>query len=398
MRVFPIAAFTPHPALAARVAFTSQDPDLPSHARDPESYLRVVKPQLVRPGLRQGSAEFLEASAGQFHGLVERHSLTAHSPACWLYRQELQDGTCFEGWILGISALDYEEGKIRKHENTIREKESRLARHIRLLESVAEPVLLAGSLPEELHALSESTRKRPATLDFQDSIGRRHRLWITDSDPDLGLIRHAFGGIESLYIADGHHRSAATCLHIREAGLDPEKNGIMALVMDKDNLSIKSFHRAIHAEATSGQLQEICRQQNWDMIPAGQVPDRLEAGTLMAWSQEGLFSLRPRAGLPSAGFADSLDVARLEAEIFPGLFGMENTREDSRISFLRGDVPAGRLKELLEEGTSGWIFMVAASTMDDIVRVADAGEVMPPKSTFVEPKLMTGMLIMRLKT
>jgi uncharacterized protein (DUF1015 family) len=357
----------------------------------------VVKPQLVRPGLRQGTSEFLEASAGQFHSLVDRGSLTAHTPACWLYRQELQDGTCFEGWILGISALDYEEGNIRKHENTIRDKESRLARHIRLLESVAEPVLLAGSLPEELHALSGSTRKGPATLDFQDSIGRRHMLWIKDSDPEVELIRRAFGGVESLYIADGHHRSAATCLHIREAGLDPEQNGIMALVMDKDNLSIKSFHRAIHAEATPGKLQEICKQQNWEMIPAAQVPDHQESGTLMAWSQEGLFALRPRAGLHSAGFAERLDVARLEAELFPGLFGIENTREDSRISFLRGDVPHGRLKLLLQEGKADWIFMVAASTMDDIVRVADAGEVMPPKSTFVEPKLMTGMLIMRLK-
>jgi uncharacterized protein (DUF1015 family) len=93
--------------------------------------------------------------------------------------------------------------------------------------------------------------------------------------------------------------------------------------------------------------------------------------------------------------AASLDVARLETEIFPALFGIENSRVDSRISFLRGDTQPEVLNELLNEGKVGWIFEVAPNTMEQIEKVADAGLVMPPKSTWVEPKLMTGMMVMR---
>ena len=396
MKVFPISAYTPVPALAGRIACTSLAPNLSDLARDPESYLNVVKPQLNEPGLRQGSIEFMEASYGHFQALIQRNSLQQQESACWLYLQELPDGNRFEGWILGISALDYEEGKIRRHENTIREKESRLSQHIRLLGSVAEPVLLAASLPESLARLAREIKKAPAHLDFMDPVGRRHVLWMLSSEEAIRQIREDFAGIPRLYIADGHHRSAATCLCIREAGLNPEKNGVMALVLDKRSLSIKSFHRVIHAQAPAWKLEETCRVRGWEFSRQAEPSKEIGAGTIVALSEEGRFLLKPGPVREGSDYASSLDVARLEAELFPALFGIENSRIDSRISFLRGDVPQNQLEEILTEGHAGWIFMISANSMDDIEKVADAGEVMPPKSTWVEPKLMTGMLIMRL--
>jgi uncharacterized protein (DUF1015 family) len=396
MRVFPIRTYTAAPALASRIACTSLAPDLHSLAQDEKSYLRVVKPQLTEPGLRQGSTEFMEASLQNFQLLLKKNALQPQENACWLYVQELADGRRFEGWIIGISALDYEEGKIRKHENTIREKENRLSRHIRLLGSVAEPVLLAASLPDSLSRLAEETKLKDNYLDFKDPVGRRHVLWKLSSEKAITQIQQDFAAIPRLYIADGHHRSAATCLCIRDSGLNPESNGVMALVLDKKSLSIKSFHRIIQVQAPAWKLEETCRMRNWEISRIKEEPSGISPGSILALSSEGGFLLEPGRNKQKSGLAAQLDVARLESELFPALFGIENSRIDSRISFLRGDVSYRKLQEMLVEGKAGWIFIVAANTMDDIEKVADAGEVMPPKSTWVEPKLMTGMLVMQL--
>ena len=397
MRVFPILTYTPAPGMAAKVACTTQAPDLPAIASQPESYLRVVKPQLLEEGLRPGTAEFMELSARNFSELIQQGFLVTRDAAVWLYRQELPDGTCFEGWVLGISALDYEEGKIKRHENTIRDKEARLSRHIGLLHSVAEPVLLAGGLPETLVQLAGELKSSKEEMDFEDAIGRRHQLWAMTDLAGIDFIRREFSRIDALYIADGHHRSAATCLHIRNAALNPETHGIMALVMDKKMLQIKSFHRLIQADAPAWKMEEVCRIKNWRMERLGLLPDKPAKGEILALSAEGVFRLMPDQSRQPDSEAGKLDVARLESDVLPALFGIENSRVDSRISFLRGDTGSEILQEMLRTGKAGWIFLVAANEMEDIEKVADAGEVMPPKSTWVEPKLMTGMLVMRFK-
>lgn len=395
MRVFPIATFLPDQELISRISCTSQAPDLAALAADPESYLRVVKPQLIEPGLRQGSDEFLETSVLNFGALIRRNSLIPQKEACWFYLQETPEGLQFGGWVLGISVLDYKENRIKKHENTIRDKESRLAKHISLLNSVAEPVLMAAMLGPMLENLETVTRRRMPERQFSDVLHRQHTLWKIDAEEEIALIKSEFGSMSALYIADGHHRSAATALCIRASGYNPESNGIMALVMDKKNLSIKSFHRIIQAPAPVWKLEETCRMKGWRITRTDGIPDTIHAGCIAALSSEGNFLLEPGLAVTTGSYAAKLDVARLECELFPDLFGIENSRIDSRISFLRGDTPRENLRKMLDEGEAGWIFMVAANSMEDIEQVADAGEVMPPKSTWVEPKLMAGMLIMR---
>jgi uncharacterized protein (DUF1015 family) len=395
MRIFPVATFTPNPENAGDICCTTQAPDLAALARHPDSYLRVVKPQFVEQGLRPGTDEFLQASAENFNELVQRNVMQIQEPAFWFYKQTLPDGTEFSGWIVGVSALDYEEGKIKKHENTIKEKENRLAKHIGVLKSVAEPVLLAASLPIELKDLSHEIQSHAASFSFSDVIGRKHEVWKIVDSGMIDTIRDSFTGINALYIADGHHRTAASSLYVREAGLDPAINGVMAFVMDKKSLSVKSFHRLITVQAPAWKLEETCRIKGWNVERLKEKSERIVPGTVLAHSADGTYLIRPQYALQQMDEAASLDVARLETEIFPALFGIENSRVDSRISFLRGDTRPEVLNELLNEGKVGWIFEVAPNTMEQIQKVADAGLVMPPKSTWVEPKLMTGMMVMR---
>lgn len=395
MRIFPVATFTPNPENAGAICCTTQAPDLVDLANHPDSYLRVVKPQFVEPGLRTGTDEFLHASIENFNELVRRNVMQIQEPAFWFYKQTLSDGTEFSGWIVGVSALDYEEGKIKKHENTIKDKETRLAKHIGLLKSVAEPVLLAATLPNELKSLGPEIQSTAASFCFTDVLGRKHEVWKIVDAGTMDAIRNSFTGIEALYIADGHHRTAASSLYVREAGLDPAMNGVMAFVMDKNSLSVKSFHRLITVQAPAWKLEETCRIKGWKVERLKEKSGRIVAGTILAHSADGTYLIRPEHTSPQLDEAASLDVARLETEIFPALFGIENSRVDSRISFLRGDTKPEVLDEMLNAGKVGWIFEVAPNTMEQIEKVADAGLVMPPKSTWVEPKLMTGMMVMR---
>jgi uncharacterized protein (DUF1015 family) len=397
MRVFPILTYTPAPGMESLVTCTTQAANLQELVQQPQSYLRVLKPQLLEEGLRPGTPAFMELSVRHFKELIRQGFVVSRDEAVWLYRQELPDGSSFEGWVLGIAAMDYENGKIKRHENTIRDKEARLAQHIGLLHSVAEPVLLAGSLPKAMYQLAGKLKSSAETIDFVDAIGRRHCLWAIEDMDEINTIRQEFSRTDALYIADGHHRSAATCLHIRHAGLNPETNGIMSLVMDKKMLQIKSFHRVIQAEAPAWKMEEVCRLKNWQMERMVHFPAKQTKGSIFALSVEGIFRLIPEQSMQRYSVADTLDVARLESDVFPALFGIENSRIDSRISFLRGDTKPGILLEMLQSGKAGWIFMVAANEMEDIEKIADAGEVMPPKSTWIEPKLLTGMLVMRFK-
>jgi uncharacterized protein (DUF1015 family) len=395
MRVFPILTYTPNPGRAGNIACTTQAANLAELANHPESYLRVVKPQLIREELKPGSDEFNEASVQNFRELIEKGALQKNGAAFWYYRQITPEGRQFEGWITGIAELDYENGMIKKHENTIRDKESRLSRHIGELQSVAEPVLLAGSLPEELAVMAEAIKDRKPDVTFNDPLKREHSLWAIRDEAFQLKIQKTFDAIPALYIADGHHRIAATCLHIRNSRLDPLKNGVMALVMDKKDLNIKSFHRIIHVQAPAWKLEETCRIMGWSVLKLSGREKETKKDGLMAISKEGTFQISPGKPAVFLDVAASLDVARLENEIFPSLFGIENSRIDSRISFLRGDTPNEILFQMLDDGKTGWIFTLPACSMDQVEKVADEGLVMPPKSTWVEPKLMTGMLIMR---
>ena len=395
MRVFPILSYAPPSARAGNLACTTQATDLEKLAGHPDSYLQVVKPQFLHPELKPGTDEFLEASVENFRKLISSQALEEKEAAYWYYHQISPDGGHFKGWITGIAALDYEDGRIKKHENTIRDKEARLARHIGELQSVAEPVLLAGSLPEGLRNLGDAVMKRIPDIQFEDPIHREHSLWSVREEEAQMEIQKSFASIPALYIADGHHRTAATCLHIRNSRLDPLQNGVMALVMDKKDLNIKSFHRVIHVQAPAWKLEETCRIMGWSVLKLSGKEALPKKEGIMAFSKEGTFHIAPGKPAAMLDVAAALDVARLENEIFPSLFGIENSRIDSRISFLRGDTPEELLSQMLEDGKTGWIFTMPACSMDQIEKVADAGLVMPPKSTWVEPKLMTGMLIMR---
>ena len=210
----------------------------------PESYIRVVKPQYLDGSIEQGTDLFYSASLSHYNQLIEKQILVRQDDAFYYYNQKHHSGVELGGWIVGVDAYNYLKGSVKKHENTLIGKENRLIEHIRVLESMGEPVLLSQKLPMELKTIAKEILKSPIS-EISDEYNNIHQLWQVTDVETIHKIIAIFNQFDSLYIADGHHRVASASRYLIEnKSLDSDK-GFMALVMDENDLLIKSFYRLL---------------------------------------------------------------------------------------------------------------------------------------------------------
>jgi len=358
----------------------------------PESYIRVVKPQYLDGSIEQGTDLFYSASLSHYNQLIEKQILVRQDDAFYYYNQKHHSGVELGGWIVGVDAYNYLKGSVKKHENTLIGKENRLIEHIRVLESMGEPVLLSQKLPMELKTIAKEILKSPIS-EIIDEYNNIHQLWQVTDVETIHKIIAIFNQFDSLYIADGHHRVASASRYLIEnKSLDSDK-GFMALVMDENDLLIKSFYRL---------LKDIDETKLIDFLNHHEIQysftdlnnmEELTKGNVLCLGND--FSLIIHLNIPHYDLdaKEKLDVSRIEQLIFKELYKINDTSSDSRISFLRGDNSVNSVLDQLKTKEINLAFQFAPNTMQEIKDVADAGLIMPPKSTFIEPKLLTGMLI-----
>ena len=357
----------------------------------PESYIRVVKPQYLDDSIEQGTDLFYSTSLSNFNQLIEKHILESQDDAFYYYKQKHHSGVELSGWIVGVDAYNYLEGSVKKHENTLIGKENRLIEHIRVLESMGEPVLLSQKLPMELKTIANEILKNPIS-EISDEYNNIHQLWQVTDIEVIHKVMAIFNQFDSLYIADGHHRVAsASRFLIENKPLESEK-GFMALVIDENELLIKPFYRL---------LKDIDESKLIDFLNHHEIRHTLTESNNIELTQGNVLCIAKDYSLiihldishDDLDAKEKLDVSRIEQLIFKELFQINDTSNDSRISFLRGDNPLNVIQDQLNQGSINLAFLFAPNTMQEIIDVADAGLIMPPKSTFIEPKLLTGMLI-----
>lgn len=357
------------------------------------SYIRVVKPQYLDPSIEQGTEAFYTASRNHFNYLIENHILERQENCFYYYNQIHHSGIHLSGWIVGVDAYNYLEGAVKKHENTLTGKENRLIEHIRVLESMGEPVLLTQSLPVQLTSIAENVVQNKPMIEITDEYNHVHQLWQISDWEMIHDVKTIFNHFESLYIADGHHRVASASRYLIEnKPLETEK-GFMALVMDENDLLIKPFYRLLKNVDALSIIQYL--KENGIAFNEIQksVHVELEHGQVLCMSKDFKIIIHLEKAPNSLDAKEKLDVSRIESMIFKDLFGINDTSSDERISFLRGDHPINSIDEQLTQNQIHLAFLFAPNTMKEIKDVADAGLIMPPKSTFIEPKLLTGMLI-----
>ena len=363
---------------------------------NPNSFIRVVKPQFIDPSILPGSIEFLEASKSNLMSLIHGNVLQSLPNGIFLYSQfQPQTQQLLLGWVVGITAESYFTGHIKKHENTIEGKENRLVDHLEALDAIAEPVLLANEFSDELTEIMHATYRNEPLISVTDIYGFVHELRGEFEESNYNQVLQLIDQIGYLYIADGHHRFAAASKYLQKHNWSLSK-GVMSLVMNQVDLSIKSFYRLIEYTKQIDFESELRRFGiDYKMGELNSFEDcKLKTGEIIAFTTQGDFKIKISNKLKERHNAvDELEVSMLEKFILGPIFNLHDSKTDDRISFLRGDTPLHEVKSKIINGEVNFIFMLPPNTFSQVMHVADQQLTMPPKSTWIEPKLMTGFLI-----
>jgi uncharacterized protein (DUF1015 family) len=405
MRVNPFRAVRPRPDLAAQVAAVPYDVVNRAEAAElargnPHSFLHVGRSDIdlpedvdpYDPRIYQRAREALDLLLAT--GTLLRDS----KPGLFLYRQ-IMDGRPQVGLVGCVHVDDYERDLIRKHEKTRPDKEDDRTRHVLTLGANAEPVFLTYRGRAEIDGLvSRIIAGSTPLYDFTAADGVRHTVWTV---PEPAALARAFGAVPHAYVADGHHRSASAWRAGKDlrAGNpahrgDEEYNWFLAVLFPSDQLRILPYNRVVrdlHGLAPAEVLQRL--GDLGKLTPTTEAtPDRSGVFCVYlegAWRR---LELDP-AGIDRSDPIASLDVSLLQERLLTPMLGIGDPRTDKRIDFVGGIRGTAELERRVQSGEMAIAFSLYPTTVEQLMAVSDAGQVMPPKSTWFEPKLRSGLFV-----
>jgi uncharacterized protein (DUF1015 family) len=393
--VFPFRALRPAPEAAARVAAVPYDVVSTDEARalaasNPLSFLHVSRSEIdLPPGTDPYSDQVYHAAAERFTTLKRTAPLVVEdAPSLYLYR--LTMGTHQQVGVAACYSLDeYDRDLIKKHERTRRDKEDDRTRHMIALGAQTGPVFLTYRARTAIDQEVARLLSAPPLLDFVADDGVRHTIWRV-SGADAQMIVRAFADVPALYIADGHHR-AASAARTREQVKSAEANTVLAVAFPHDQTQILPYNRVVKdlsGHAPADFIAEISKR--FTVKAGGGIPSRKgEVGMYLA----GKWQTLVLDGRGQSGDAiDSLDVSVLQNGLLDPVLKIVDIRTDKRIDFVGGIRGAAELERQVNEGRAAVAFSLFPVSVDDLMRVADQGGIMPPKSTWFEPKLRDGLL------
>ncbi len=398
----PATMFLPRPELAARLSCPPYDVVTTAEAQrlaqgNPLSFLRVVRAEIDLPeGTPPDDARVYRCARENFLSFIKAGWLYASAgPRLFLYR--LQTAAHAQtGVVACCSVDDYDRGLICKHENTRPDKENDRVQHMLALAAHAEAVLIAYRGRAEITALVAAECRAQPLLDFHAQDGVQHTLWQV-RQPDT--LVQAFAEVPRLYIADGHHRSAAASrvrarLRAQNAGHtgNEEYNFFPATLFSTEQLRILPYNRVLRG-LPDWQPHEFLQLLRRDFLLTGNAaPLPLRKGEISLYvngNWHGLTLKPAAAATPTAG----LDVTRLQEQILAPYFGIHDQRTDARIDFVGGVHGVAALQQMVDSGAAQMAISMHATSLEELLAVSDAGALMPPKSTWFEPKLRSGLFV-----
>ena len=406
--VNPFRALRPRADLVSRVAALPYDVMNVEEAKgqaasEPLSFLRVEKSEIDLPDA--GGVEDLRIYAkakDNLRELIAGGVMVQESEPCfYVYRQKM-GGRLQTGIAACISVAEYEAGVVRKHEFTRADKERERTLHIDTVSAQTGPVFIAYRGRKEIDAVVDAAMTGPPLYDFIAGDGNGHTVWRIDGESDIEALRKEFAAVEALYIADGHHRcAAAAAVARRRKGANPghsgreEYNFTLAVLFPHDQLRILDYNRVVK-DLNGMDGEEFLRR----VAERFEVHDSFSARTPARRGEFGMYlkgSWRRLVAKPDPKRREdpitSLDVSILQADLLEPLLGIGDPRTDKRIDFVGGIRGMDELERLVGSGRFSVAFSLFPSSLDELMAVADTGKVMPPKSTWFEPKLRSGIFV-----
>ena len=383
--------------------------DARAEAGDNEKSLyHIIKPEIdFEPGTSEYDPRVYEKAAENFKKFQDKGWLVQDGKEQYYIYAQTMNGKTQYGLVVCAYVDDYLNGVIKKHELTRRDKEEDRMKHVRVNNANIEPVFFAYPDNAVLDGLIMRYAKAEPEYDFIAPVdGFRHQLWVISDDADIATVTAEFAKMPSLYIADGHHRSAAAALvGAEKAKLDPNHNGteeynyFMAVCFQASQLTILDYNRVVKDlnGLTSEQFLDALRK-NFDVEEKGEgiyKPDRLHNFSLYLDGK--WYSLTAKPGtFNDADPIGVLDVDISSRLILDDVLGIKDLRSDKRIDFVGGLRGLEELKRRVDSGEMRMALALYPVTMKQIMDIADSGKIMPPKATWFEPKLRSGLIIHKL--
>lgn len=411
-KVKPFKGLRPPRELVTQVASRPYDVLNSEEARaeaqgNEKSLYHIIKPEIdFAPGTDEHDPAVYDKAVANFHAFQKNGWLVQDDKEHYYIYAQTMDGRTQYGFVVAANVADYMEGRIKKHELTRRDKEEDRMKHVRINNANVEPVFFAFPDNDELEAIIKKVTATEPEYDFVAPDGFGHHFWVIDDEATIKRVTELFEAMPSLYIADGHHRTAAAALVGNEkARLNPahtgdeEYNYFLAVAFPASHLKIIDYNRVVH-DLNGLSKEEFLKALDKDFVVECKGTDEYRPARLHNFSMylDGeWYSLDPRSGrYDDSDPIGQLDVTVSSDLILRDILGIHDLRSDKRIDFVGGIRGLGELKRRVDSGEMKMALALYPVSMDQLMRIADTGNIMPPKTTWFEPKLRSGLVIHKL--
>lgn len=409
MAVFrPFRAFRPKPDLAGAIAAKPYDVLNSDEAREetkgkPISFLHVGKPEIdLDPAIDHYDPKVYEKAKENLQKLIsDGHLVEDPEPYLYVYAQTM-DGRTQYGLVGCASVDDYWNNLIKKHENTRKVKEEDRSNHVRVTNAHSGPIFLTYRDVDEINNIVTNITKAKSENDHVAEDGIRHQSWVIKDNATLWKIQKILGEVDCFYVADGHHRSAAAGIVGRERQKanpnhrgDEEYNFFLAVLFPGSHLHIMDYNRVVKdLNGHSGdEFMTKIKEKFSIKESSGQFKPNKKGDVGMYFDGK-WYQLTANPDLmKNTDPVEGLDVAILQREVLKPMLGIDDPRTSERIDFVGGIRGLGELEKRVNSGEMKVAFAMYPTSVNELMSIADAGKIMPPKSTWFEPKLRDGLFV-----
>lgn len=366
---------------------------------NPYSFIHIINPDFHDDDrATPGSRELFIKVRNRYEEFRDNgYLIQDDSPGFYVYEQAHEAGFAIRGLIAATSNQDYLDGRIKRHEQTLAAREKMFKEYLEVTGFNAEPVLLAYPDSPTVEDVMDRVIGHSPMYDFSTTDQVRHRLWRLDDPEFIQNVQQVFSTMDSFYIADGHHRTASSALLTSQDDIQDEversRDFCMSFLVPASQIHIEPFHRLVR-DAGGRSRKEIIEELSARMRVKGPLddPGNLPKGHMGLYMEGDWFRLE--TDCPT----DILDASYCSSQILGPLFGITDLRSDRRIRFFEGGMGLAPLMEVVDSGEAELAIALSPAGIEDVIRIADAEDTMPPKTTWVLPKLRSALTIYDLES